>query len=262
MSMINTDASLNTIYNGMVSAISNMPSKILFAQADTYSGKSDSETTVRKAIAENSEKKETLDEATSDIQSNRSDLGAINEKVERIKQLAEDAANGNFSSEGKADAQEEIEALIVEIDDLAHGNPGETHYLIDDSPSNTYDLGNGSTITIDTADMTSAGLGLDSIDVTTDAEGALAAAAAALGEIDDQDDYLVVKAGAVESTSLALDVQSSVLMAADSMLESVDSAMSMLSLIISSMTEDTGSSFAAAQANSMADTAMNLLSDE
>ena len=261
MSTINTDASLNTIYNGMVSAISNMPSKILFAQADTYSGKSDSEITVRKALAENSEKKETLDEATSDIQSNRSDLDEINEKVERIKQLAEDAASGNFSSEYIADAQEEIEALIVEIDDLAHGNPGDTHYLIDDSPSTTYDLGNGSAITIDSADMTSAGLGLDSIDVTADAEGAVAATIAALGEIDDQDDYLAIKAGVVESTSLAVDVQNTVLMAAESMLESVDSAMSMLSLIISGMSEDTDS-FVVAQANALADTAINLLIDE
>ncbi|HEG44672.1 MAG TPA: hypothetical protein ENH94_11560 [Phycisphaerales bacterium] len=261
MSMINTDASLNTIYNGMVSAISNMPSKILFAQADTYTGKSDSEIVVRKALAENSEKKETLDEATSDIQTNRSDLKTINEKVERIKQLAEDAASGNFSSEYTADAQVEIEALILAIDDLAHGNPGETHFLIDDSPNATYDLGNGSTITVDTADMTSAGLGLDSIDVTADAEGAIAAAIAALGEIDDHDDYLVVKAGVVESTSLALDVQSTVLMAAESMLESVDSAMSMMSLILASMSDD-ADSFVVAQANALTDTAINLLSED
>ena len=261
MSTINTDASLNAIYNGMFSQISNMPSKILFANADTYSGKSDSETAVRKALAENSEKKETLDEATSDIQTNRSDLDTINEKVERIKELAENAASGNFSAEYIADAQVEIEAIILEIDDLAHGNPGETHYLIDDSPNATYDLGNGSTITIDTADMTSAGLGLDSIDVTADPEGAVAAAIAALGDIDDHDDYLVVKAGAVESTSLALDVQSTVLMAAESMLESVDSAMSMMSQILTGMSEDSDS-FVVAQANALVDTAINLLSED
>ena len=261
MSTINTDASLNAIYNGMFSAISNMPSKILFANADTYSGKSDSETTIRKALAENSEKKETLDEATSDIQTNRSDLGAINEKAERIKELAENAASGNFDAEYIAAAQIEVEALILEIDDLAHGNPGETHYLIDDSANATYDLGNGSTITIDTADMTSAGLGLDSIDVTADAEGAVAAAIAALGDIDDHDDHLVVKAGVVESTSLAIDVQSTVLMAAESMLESVDSAMSMMSLILAGMSEDSDS-FVVAQANALADTAISLLSED
>ena len=109
--------------------------------------------------------------------------------------------------------------------------------------------------------MTSAGLGLDSIDVTADAEGAVAAAIAALGEIDDQDDYLAIKAGTVESTSLALDVQNSVLMVAGSMLDSVDSAMSMLSLIISGMSEDTDS-FVVAQANALADTAINLLSED
>lgn len=260
MSTINTDASLNAIYNGMFSAISNMPSKILFAQADTYTGKSDSEIVVRKALAENAEKKETLDEATSDIQTNRGDLGAIEEKVERIKQLADNAASGNFDAEYIADAQVEIEALIVEIDDLAHGNPGETHYLIDDSPNATYDLGSGSTITIDTADMTSAGLGLDSVDVTADPEGAVAAATGALGDIDDHDDHLATKASVVETTSLALDVQSTVLMAAESMLESVDSAMSMLSLILTGMSED-ADSFVVAQANALADTAMSLLSE-
>ncbi len=57
MSAINTDTSLNAIYNGMFSKISNMPSKILFANADTYTGKSASETTIRKALAENAEKK-------------------------------------------------------------------------------------------------------------------------------------------------------------------------------------------------------------
>ncbi len=109
--------------------------------------------------------------------------------------------------------------------------------------------------------MTSAGLGLDSIDLVADPDAASTAAAGALSDIDDHDDYLAIKAGTVESTALALDVQSSALEAAESMLESVDSAMSMLSLILAGMSNDTGSSFVVAQANALADTAINLLSE-
>lgn len=260
MSTINTDASLNAIYNGMFSTISNMPSKILFANADIYSGKSDSETNVRKALAENSEKKETLNSAASDIQLNRSNLITIEEKVERIKLLADNAASGSFTPAYVAETQAEIEALVLEIDDIAHGDPGETHFLIDDSPNAAYDLGNGTSITIDTADFTSAGLGLDSIDLIADPDAAVTAADSALSAIDDHDDYLAGKAVTVESTVLALEVQNSALEAANSMLESVDSAMSMLSLILAGMSDDK-ETFVVGQANNLVETAMRLLSE-
>jgi flagellin len=258
---VNTNTSLNAIYNSMAAQITAMPSKILFGGADIYTGKSDAETSVRLALANNAEKKETINSGIADVQTNRDDLSAIEEKVNRIKVLADNAASGTYSGSEVADMQTEVEAIIVEIDDLAHGEPGEKHMLINDAPTQSYDMGNGVSIDIDTTDFTSAGLGLDAIDLTTDASAAQIAADTALSDTESYDDYLVIKGETFEATSAALEIQETALQAAESILESVDSAMSMVAIITSQMASDAGS-FYATQANALAEMAVNLLTEQ
>ena len=258
---VSIDASLNAIYNSMYAQISAMPSQILLGGADIYTGKSDAETAIRLALADNAEKKTTINTGIADVQTNRDDLSLIAEKVDRIKTLADYAASGSYSASEVADMQTEVEAIIVEIDDLAHGEPGETHMLINDVPVQTYDLGNGTSIDIDTTDFTSAGLGLDTIDLTTDASAAQIAADTALSDTGSYDDYLAIKADTFEATSVALEIQETALQAAESVLESVDSAMSMVAIITSQMASDAGS-FYTTQANALAEIAVNLLTDQ
>ena len=107
---------------------------------------------------------------------------------------------------------------------------------------------------------TTSGLGLSSIDVSTDPAAAVAALQAAITEVDDYAAHLDSKYDTLQAAAASLEVQGDALTAMESAIESMDAAMMVVGMINAEATTITNL-LIIAQANSMADTVLNLLAD-
>lgn len=118
------------------------------------------------------------------IQTAEGGLNSIENDVQRIRELAVQASNGTLSTDDRQAIQSEINQLVSNIDQTASNTEFNGQALIEGSAAGADSLtvaggANGTeTIDIDIADSRAAALGLDTIDVTSQA-GASAAIAAA-----------------------------------------------------------------------------------
>ncbi len=118
------------------------------------------------------------------IQTAEGGLNNIENDVQRIRELAVQASNGTLSTDDRQAIQSEINQLVSNIDQTASNTEFNGQALIEGSAAGADSLtvaggANGTeTIDIDIADSRAAALGLDTIDVTSQA-GASAAIAAA-----------------------------------------------------------------------------------
>ena len=118
------------------------------------------------------------------IQTAEGGLNNIENDVQRIRELAVQASNGTLSTDDRQAIQSEINQLVSNIDQTANNTEFNGQALIEGSAAGADSLtvaggANGTeTIDIDIADSRAAALGLDTIDVTSQA-GASAAIAAA-----------------------------------------------------------------------------------
>ena len=118
------------------------------------------------------------------IQTAEGGLNSIENDVQRIRELAVQAGNGMLDTQDRQAIQSEIDQLVANIDQTATNTEFNGQALIEGSAAGADALriaGGASgteTIDIDIADSRAAALGLDTIDVTTQA-GAGAAIAAA-----------------------------------------------------------------------------------
>ena len=118
------------------------------------------------------------------IQTAEGGLNSIENDVQRIRELAVQADNGTLDTQDRQAIQSEIDQLVANIDQTATNTEFNGQALIEGSAAGADALriaGGASgteTIDIDIADSRAAALGLDTIDVTTQA-GAGAAIAAA-----------------------------------------------------------------------------------
>ena len=118
------------------------------------------------------------------IQTAEGGLNNIENYVQRIRELAVQASNGTLSTDDRQAIQSEINQLVSNIDQTANNTEFNGQALIEGSAAGADSLtvaggANGTeTIDIDIADSRASALGLDTIDVTSQA-GASAAIAAA-----------------------------------------------------------------------------------
>ena len=103
-------------------------------------------------------------------------LGTVTDMLQRARELAVQADNGTYSDDDKATIQAEITALVNEVQHIAEtsnfnginlldGSVGSVSIHISDQSDDTID--------INLADSTSATLGLDGVNVATDAQAAI-----------------------------------------------------------------------------------------
>lgn len=118
------------------------------------------------------------------IQTAEGGLNNIEQDVQRIRELAVQASNGTLSDDDRRAIQSEIDQRIASIDQTANNTEFNGQALLEGSAEGAAALriaGGASgteTLDIDIADSRAAAMGLDTIDVTTQA-GANAAIAAA-----------------------------------------------------------------------------------
>lgn len=256
-----SDSILNGVYGSYTAKINSLVSTVYFQNADTYTGKSAMQTYLRSEIAENSANTENVEAGIDLVETNQGYVSDISTKLDEMKSLADDAASGSYSASEVADMQSQIEVLAEEIDDIAQGPLGETHILTEDGKTESVFIGSGLSVQIDTHDMDSdSGLGLGAVDVTADAAAAVSAIEAAISEVEDYSSHLEGKHDSLEASAAALELQSTSLLAVESAVESTNSAL-MLASMISSGASMTSNFLMMAQANSMADTVLQLLAD-
>lgn len=255
------DSVLNGVYGSYMAKVNNLVSTIYFQNADTYTGKSAMQTYLRSAIAENQTNTQNVEEGIELVETNQGYVSDISDKLDQMKTLADNAASGSYSASEVADMQTQFEALAEEIDDIAQGPLGETHILTEDNRTESVFIGSGLSIQIDTHDMdTTSGLGIGSVDLTADAAAAVTAIGEAISEVEDYAVHLDTKQISLETSAAALELQSKSLLAVESAVESTNSALMVAGMINAEATTMTNY-LMLAQANTMADTVLQLLAD-
>jgi len=124
-------------------------------------------------VSEDSQNESYANEAISMTQGLAETASTIKDKFARMKELAEQAASGEYSAEQVEDMQTEFEQLIEEINDLVDNTEQNGNKLFSgEGTTISISIGNNSTINIVAEDLSIDGEGLD---LTSDPDGALAA---------------------------------------------------------------------------------------
>ncbi len=200
-------------------------------------------------------------DAISMLQTMEGAMGTIDSILIRLSELAEQAATGSYSDQQRAIMNNEFGQMVAEIDRIAtttHFNS--TNMLNSASGTNSIHFGVGSSITVNSVDIQSSALGLDSAAVSTSA-----GAATALGLVNtaiELKDSARASFGTMmnrlESTNEVLNIQAENMMAAESRISDVDVATEMAAMTRNQVLAQAGISMLG-QANSMPQMALNLL---
>lgn len=153
-------------------------------------------------ISEGQENERYVSEAISMAQEFADAALEINDKLQAMKKLAEKAVRTG-SNKQKEKLQEEFEQLAGEINDIVSSTEYNGNKLFSsDGKTISISIGNGSSIDVVSKDLS---VDIDGLDLTTDAEGALAAIQSSAnqssyysGYLEDQVSHLKSMAGFVE----------------------------------------------------------------
>lgn len=165
------------------------------------------------------------------IQTAEGGAQAIQDMLQRMRELAIQASNGTLDSQDKQAIQEEIDELIQEIDRTAKATKFNGIDLLT-SDSNTVTIqvdatATGDNIAIALKDLTASGLGVDGIDVTSDAANAIGTLDDAIKTVSEARANFGAYQNRLESAIQTLQIQSENLTAAESRIRDADMALEM-----------------------------------
>jgi flagellin len=190
-------------------------------------------------------------------------MGTIDEALVRMKQLAEQAATGSYSSAQRAIMDNEFDEMAAEINRIAGATAFNGNTLLNSaSASVSIQFGAATTdaVSITGCDMTSSALGLTSaaIDTAAHAQSALATIATAITSKDTARARFGYKMNRLESTISVINNQAENLMAAESRISDVDVATEMATMTRTQVLAQAGVAMLA-QANTVPQMALSLL---
>ena len=143
---------------------------------------------LRGKVSEDSQNESYANEAISMTQGFADTASTIKDKFARMKELAEQAASGEYSAVEVEAMQTEFEQLIEEINDLVTNTAQNNNKLFSSEGTTiSISIGNNSTIDIAAMDLSINGEGLD---LTTDPEAALAAIQSKVSKSEYYSEYL------------------------------------------------------------------------
>ncbi len=147
-------------------------------------------------MSEGQENERYVSEAISMTQRFADATREIKEKLQMMEGLAEKAASTG-SKEEKEELQEEFEQLAGEINEIVENTEYNGNKLLSaDGKTVSISIGNGSTIDVVSKDLS---IDIDGLDLTTDAEGALAAIRRSISESSYYSGYLEEQVSHLES---------------------------------------------------------------
>lgn len=254
-----TGGAADCVYQGMLNEVSNASAGFLIAGADRYTGYADARSYIDTELAELNTFRENISQGASIVQTASEQAGRIDEKLDRLEQLAEMASSGTYSSQEVAAFQDEFESILGDIDDIAIKTSPAGQNVFIGTGNIDISVGDGLDISIAKKDLTASGLGLvEDMDLANDPSAALAAVQNARTEMDTYLAGLDETQTVLESADEILAANKSDLLAVKNTVSSTDAAWQMVNAVIGTM----GSSPAvtlAAQANEQAQNAMLLL---
>ena len=252
---------INSIYAGMFAEISSLTNNIL-ANTD-LTGLSFAQSTLRASLAENTENASSINEGISMIQATEYAVDTISDKVDRMKELATNAASGEYTQEEVDVMQTEFDQLATEINEIAiNTTPDGNNILNKEGGTVSVSIGTGISISVDTTVMTTTGLGIiHNIDLTNDPEGAVTGLEAAATQIDTYQAHLESKGDSLATASQVVSSQSQSLLAVESMVNTIGSAMTMVGSL-NTMAASMASLFLVAQSSFNIDSIMQIIAED
>jgi len=206
-------------------------------------------------------------DAISMLQTFEGALAAVDEALIRMKELAEQAATGSYSSAQRNIMNAEFLEMISEISRIATTTSFNNVTMLDSATgTNTIHFGEDSSITVNSVDIqaaslfNSAGLLTNGISGSngTQAIAALSVVTSAIETKDSARASFGYKMNRIESTASVLDIQAENLLAAESRISDVDVATEMATLTRNQVLAQAGIAMLS-QANTMPQMALTLL---
>jgi flagellin len=190
-------------------------------------------------------------------------MGTMDEALVRMKQLAEQAATGSYSSAQRAIMDNEFDEMAAEINRIAGALEFNGNYLLNSATATvSIQFGAATTDKVDISgtDMTSSALGLTAANITTAsaAQSALATIATAITTKDTARAAFGYKMNRLESTISVINNQAENLMAAESRISDVDVATEMAIMTRTQVLAQAGVAMLG-QANTVPQMALSLL---
>ncbi|MBE0534109.1 MAG: flagellin [Phycisphaerae bacterium] len=191
-------------------------------------------------------------------------MATIDDALIRMKELAEQAATGSYSAGQRNIMNNEFQQMAAEITRIAGDTKFNSIQMLnaDASPTTnaTIHFGVGSTIEINSVNVTASALGVASASLTStsNASSALDAVTTAITRKDSARASFGYMMNRLDSTNAVLNIQAENLMASESRISDVDVATEMASLTRNQVLSQAGVSMLA-QANSMPQMALSLL---
>jgi len=188
-------------------------------------------------------------------------LQTVDNALVRMKQLAEQASTGSYSSAQRSIMNNEFTEMAAEINRIATSTKFNSIGMLDNSATVTIQFGGGSDqITIQGSNMTSSGLAINHLAIGTaaSAQAALTGLDTAISNKDTARAKFGYKMNRLESTVEVLNISAENLSTAESRVSDVDVATEMANMTKNQVLANAGISMLA-QANSMPQMALKLL---
>jgi len=189
-------------------------------------------------------------------------MGTIDDALVRMKQLAEQAATGSYSSAQRAIMNNEFDEMANEIERIATSTEFNGIKMLNSASGSVSIVFGDSTDTlaIDMTDMTKSGLGIStlSIDKAASAQTALTTLDTAISTKDTARAQFGYKMNRLESTVQVLNIQAENLRTSESRISDVDVATEMAEMTRNQVLANAGVAMLA-QANTMPQMALTLL---
>jgi flagellin len=189
-------------------------------------------------------------------------VSTINELLVRMKQLAEQASTGSYSSAQRTIMDNEFDQMAEEIDRIAEATEFNGITMLDNSATKTIRFGEGTNdkIEVTGSDITTSGLTISSLAITTtdSAASALSSLDTAINSTTSAAAKFGSKMNRLESTRQVLDSQAENLAASESRISDVDVATEMAEMTRNQVLAQAGTAMLA-QANAIPQMALTLL---
>lgn len=190
-------------------------------------------------------------------------MAVVDDALIRMKELAEQAATGSYSTMQRNIMENEFKEMMAEIDRIADSTDFNSIKLLNKSDSGsgaTIHFGVGQSITVKGVDIRSSALGVKSASISTaeKAQSALAAVTTAIERKDSARAMFGYMMNRLESTTEVLSIQTENMMASESRISDVDVASEMAALTRNQVLSQAGVSMLS-QANTMPQMALSLL---
>jgi flagellin len=196
------------------------------------------------------------------LQTAEGGMQTIDNLLNRMKQLAEQAATGTYTTAQRGIMDSELDELASEIERIAGSAEFNGISLLNSATGSvSIVFGDSSdTISIDMADMTKSGLSIDSINIGTaaSAQTALTTLSTAINTATTSRAGFGAKMSRLENTVEVLNVQAENLMSAESRVSDVDVALEMATMTRTQVLAQAGVAMLA-QANAMPQMVLTLL---